>query len=92
MEITKEETPSESICTSAVCSHCGGTMFTEEIFAEEEQSIPHRKVTGCYVQFLDEEGVSTGPFWPVCETCETNPLESIQVKAKYSKLINSKEF
>jgi hypothetical protein len=92
METTKEEAPCESLCTSAVCSKCGCTMFKEEIVTTtiQNKKAMYRKVTGSYIQFLDEDGLSIGPFWPVCEACQTNPLDSLQVQENYLKLTNSK--
>lgn len=91
MDIINEEAPSESTCTLAVCSQCKGTMFKEELFMDEPfegQKIPvyHRRVSGKYMQFLDDKGVSIGPIWPICESCSTEPLYSPEVQEVYLTL------
>jgi hypothetical protein len=91
MENTKEEAPCESLCTSAICSKCKALMFKEEIITTSVRgkSAMYRKVTGAYIQLLDADGLSLGPFWPVCEVCNSNPIEKPEVQEAYSKLINS---
>jgi hypothetical protein len=89
MENTQQEAPVEGIVTSATCSKCKAVIFEEEIITTTIQGKPamYRKVTGSYIQFLDEDGLSIGPYWPVCESCQSNPIQKPEAQEAYLKLI-----
>lgn len=82
----------ETVECDARCATCSTVIAREVVVVGAGVAIPHRVVTGSYVQFVDaESGEPFGPMWGFCSRCleagvATNPVNLPEVQAAYRKL------
>ena len=94
MENTEHKSPLIHDTTEAKCACCGNSMYIETSIVEAEQGdgsfIPHRVVTGSFMQFIDKDGLPLGPIWPRCVECTemgrvVEPIDNPEIISYYSK-------
>lgn len=73
MESTGSAQPRRiSDSVDAVCSKCKQAAYREEVIGDLQEDGTYKfqkRVTGCFVQGCDSEGIPTGPVVPKCN-CE----------------------